>query len=193
MGQMVSWDFFSVLGIEVLPGRTFLPEEDLTPGTHPVVILSHRIWVRRFASDPGTVGSTVHLSGHPFTVIGIAQEGFKGISPILVSDLWVPLMMVGQVFPYPVNLEGRIDVWLNLVGRLKPGVNLEQARAAMDIVSEDLQQEYPGLNNGKSFTVMEADRTRLTHTDTTDNAVTLMTILMVVLGRVERARRYDLR
>jgi putative ABC transport system permease protein len=184
LGQLVSWDYFSVLGVEPVLGRTFLPEEDETPGTHPVAIISSRIWKLRFASDPTILGKTVLINDHSFTVVGVAPENFTSLSVILAADVWVPLMMVDRAFPYRVNLEGRIDPWLNLTGRLNDGVTLEQSHAALNILATDLEREYPELNHGKSFTPVEAERTRIAPNNTTDETSRLMSIVMVVVGLV---------
>ena len=113
-------------------GRTFLPEEDETENAVPVVILSHRVWEQRFDSDAEVLGQTVFINDRPFTVVGIAPEGFTGLSTIMAPDVWVPTMMVDQAFPYPVNLDGRGDPWLTLVGRLDPGVSPAQAQDELD-------------------------------------------------------------
>jgi predicted permease len=182
--QMVSWDFFQVLGVEMAAGRDFLPEEDETPGTHPVAILSHRVWRGQFGADLSVLGETIYLNGHHFTVIGVAQKGFTGLSVIVKPELWTPLMTVGQVFPYPVNLNGRIDPWLNLVGRLQPEVSKDQVAAALDVIGADLAEAYPNLNQAKRFTAVEANRTRISHTDTTDATAAFGALLMAAVGLV---------
>ncbi len=92
-GQLVTGNFFDALGVRPVLGRGFLPEEDKTPTTHPVVVLSHNFWQRRFAADPSIVGQTVTLNGHAFTVIGVAPPGFRGTEAYLNLDLFVPMMM----------------------------------------------------------------------------------------------------
>ncbi len=160
-GQLVSWNYFDVLGVEPDLGRAFLPEEDQTPGTHPVAVLSHRLWRNLFGSDPNVLGRTVHINGYPFTTVGVAPEEFRGMSVILSTDIWVPLHMAEQALPYTPHFDGRVNPWLFLIGRLKPGVALEQARAELDILAANLEDEYPRLNQGKTFPVVEASRNRL--------------------------------
>jgi predicted permease len=184
LGQLVSWDYFSILGVQAETGRTFLEEEDQTLGTHPVAVLSHASWQRRFGADPGIVGGEVSINGFPFTVVGVAPEGFGGLSTILTTEVWVPLMMAEQAFPYSVNLEGRVDPWLYLVGRLRSGVSSAQAQAAMDVLSASLRQEHPALNEGKSVTVVAASRTRIYPDATIDSAERLSAILMGIVGLV---------
>jgi hypothetical protein len=95
--QLVSGNFFDALGVRPILGRTFLPEEDTTPNTHPVVVLSHTFWERRFAGDPSIVGRTVALNGRAFTIIGVTPAGFRGTQPYLNLDLFVPMMMQSSV------------------------------------------------------------------------------------------------
>jgi predicted permease len=184
MGQLVSWNYFSVLGVEAHLGRTFLAEEEETPGTHPVAVLSHRIWKGRFGSDTEITGKTVLINEHPFTVVGIAPQGFTGTSVVLAPDVWVPLMMVDQAFPYAVKLDGHRDPWLFLFGRLKPGVGLAQAQASLDVLAANLERQYPDQYEGKSITIVEANRTRILPDSTTDVAESLTAIVTGVAGLV---------
>jgi predicted permease len=184
MGEMVSWNFFDVLGARPALGRTFRPEEDETEGQYPVAILSHRVWKRSYGSDPEILGQTVFVNDRPFTVVGIAPEGFTGLMTIMAPDVWVPTMMVGQAFPYPVKLDGRGDPWLTLVGRLDSGVSLPQAQDELDRLAADLAREHPGDNTGKGFTAVEANRTRILPNQTTDSASQLTGLLMAVVALV---------
>src|SRR5216684_4600874 len=77
-GEVVSGNYFAVLGVEPILGRAFLPEEDQIPGSHPVVVLSHQLWQRRFGGDSGVVGSNIRIDGHAFTIVGVAPKGFHG-------------------------------------------------------------------------------------------------------------------
>jgi putative ABC transport system permease protein len=182
-GQLVSWNYFSVLGIQPSLGRPFLPEEDQTPGTHPVAILSDRIWKSLFGTDPEIIGRTIHINGYPFTVVGVAPEGFRGMSVALATDVWVPLHMADQATPYTPQFDGRIDPWLYLVGRLRPGKSLAEAQADMDVLASNLEDEYPDLNQGKGFPVVAAGRNRI-GIGPVDEAKALIVILMGVVGVV---------
>ena len=161
MGEIVSGDFFPTLGIEMARGRGFLPEEDRTPGSHPVVVISHRVWHDRFGSAEGIIGRSLDVNGRDFTIVGVAPDYFRGINVILTTDLWVPQMMVDAAYPYSVNLEGRIDPWMGLTARLRPGVTLEQAQAAVDAVAVELEAEFPDDNTGKTFTAIALDDNRI--------------------------------
>lgn len=97
MGELVSGNFFSVLGIQPALGRAFLPEEDEVADRNPVTVISHSYWQERFAGDPSVLGQTLRLNGLPFTIVGIGPERLKGMIPGVVTDLWVPSMMLDHL------------------------------------------------------------------------------------------------
>ena len=99
-GFDVSGNYFDVLGVKPALGRGFLPEEDQTPDPHPVVILSHACWQKRFAGDPSIIGRKILLNTHPFTVVGVAPAGFVGTEVAFAPEFWVPLMMAKQIEPH---------------------------------------------------------------------------------------------
>src|ERR1700676_42331 len=133
-GDLVSGNYFDVLGVHAAIGRTFTPEDDRTPGAHPVVVLSYEYWKRRFGGDPGVVNHTVTLNAHPMTIIGIAQAGFRGVGVGEAPQVFVPMMMRSQMSPGMDDLQNRRSMWLNIFGRLKPGVSREQAEVAMNTI-----------------------------------------------------------
>jgi macrolide transport system ATP-binding/permease protein len=155
-GEIVSGNYFSVLGVKAFAGRTFSPEEDQTPGAHPVAVVSHGLWTRRFGSAPDLIGKTVMLNGHSFTVVGIAPEGFKGTIVGLSPDIWVPLMMQAQAKPGPDLLNKRDARALFIIGRLKPGVDLEQAQTSMKGLARQLEQSYTDTNKGIGVALLPA-------------------------------------
>jgi putative ABC transport system permease protein len=125
---LVSGNYFEVVGTRPALGRFFAPSEDATPDTHPVVVLSHEFWSRRFNSDPLILGRTLRLNNRPYHVVGVAQEGFAGTS-IAGADFWVPMAMDAHVRAGDRSLRGEHNaVWMTALGRLKPGVSIEQAR-----------------------------------------------------------------
>ncbi|HEV2860919.1 MAG TPA: ABC transporter permease [Pyrinomonadaceae bacterium] len=145
-GELVSGNYFDVMGVKPALGRGFLPEEDSTPNTHPVTVIGHTLWQRRFGADPSIVGKTVYLNGQAFTVVGVMPESFLGGEYYLRKGFWVPLMMAQK---FGRRAEWRTDrgytLW-KLYGRLKPGVTMEQAETDLNLVAGDLAKLYPGEN-----------------------------------------------
>src|SRR6185369_7358673 len=161
-GSIVSGNFFDALGVRAELGRTFLPEEDRTPNTHPVAVISHGLWQRRFGSDPGIAGQQLTLNGHQFTIVGVTPSGFEGPEVLGTNDIYVPMMMQALVRPprggfsgdmNPDLLGRRGSRWLRIIGRLKPGVTREQAQAGMTALAAALEQAYPNENSIRVATV----------------------------------------
>jgi predicted permease len=142
-GQAVSGNYFDVMQVKPFMGRGFLPEEDGAPGAHPVVVLGHSLWERRLGSDPNIVGKTLKLNNRPYDVIGVAPKSFKGSKFGLSMDFWVPIAMVEELRGVTDWLKSRNSHWMNVIGRLKPGVSLAQATAEMNAISSRLNQIYP--------------------------------------------------
>jgi predicted permease len=146
-GDLVSGNYFDVLGVHAAIGRTLTAEDDRTPGAHPVVVLSYRYWKRRFGADPGVLNQTILLNAHPMTIVGIAQAGFKGVGVGEAPEVFVPMMMRAEMSPGMNDLENRRSMWLIMLGRLKPGVSLQQAEAAMNALWKPiLELEAKDLN-----------------------------------------------
>ena len=148
-GLIVSGNYFEALQVRPAAGRFFLPEEDRTPDTHPVVVLSYDFWQRRFGGNAGVVNRSVEINKHPFTVIGIAPQGFKGTQNGLAMDLYVPVMMSNKVKNARVDFTSHGNHWLASLARLKPGVTVQQAQAEMDRINADLGREFPESNETK--------------------------------------------
>ena len=142
-GQLATCNYFEVLGVRAARGRLFGPAEDRVPGEHPVLVLSHTAWSERFGSDPGVVGSTVRVNGHPFTVLGVAPAGFRGTVLGTDPEFWAPMMSYREIVPGWEFPEERREVWLGAVGRLADGVDLATARAQVGTIEAQLMQEYP--------------------------------------------------
>src|SRR5262245_34710111 len=155
-GEDVTGNYFSGLGVEMFAGRGFLPEENKTPGAHPVAVISFNLWRNHFAADTGLIGKTVKLNDRDFTVIGIAPRGFSGARFAgYVPDVWVPLMMKQQLTRDSFDhLNNRKSNFLMLHGRLKPGVTKEQAQAAMNLIARQLEQAYPERSWGNVIKVI---------------------------------------
>ena len=139
-GEVVSGNYFTVLGIRMAAGRGFLPDEDKTPGAHPVAVISHKLWRARFGGDSSAVGRTIKINGHPFTVVGVAEEKYPGLIRGLSVDLWIPAMMIAQATPGSDSLVERGDRGFLVIGRLRPGATLDQARADFRTIGEQLYQ-----------------------------------------------------
>jgi putative ABC transport system permease protein len=146
-GVLVSGNYFGVLGVTAALGRTFSPDEDRTAGTHPVAVLSYGLWQRRFASDPTIIGRTITLNTFTFTVIGVGPAEFRGVRRGLSPDLYLPIQMITQAWPTrsAKDLTNRGFSWLNVMGRLKPGLNRLQAQDAMSSLSSRIEKNYPGF------------------------------------------------
>lgn len=130
-GMVVSGNYFDVLGVRAIAGRTFLPEDDGAPGANPVAVLSHALWTNRFGADPSIVGKPVTINGHRFEVVGVAAQGFGGLDMEPVA-LWLPVAMTPVAMPDQKGLLESVDgQWLYAVGRLKPGVSMKRASAAL--------------------------------------------------------------
>jgi predicted permease len=148
---VVSGNYFDVLGVKAARGRTFLADEDKTPGTHPVVVLSDSLWKRSFGADPGVVGKTVSINRQDFSVVGVAPDGFRGTDLGQGPDMWVPMMMHNVVQPGFDWYDTRRGLFLGMIGRLQPGVSIEQAQASLTGFAGHLAQTFPTDNDGRSI------------------------------------------
>src|SRR5215213_8887973 len=142
-GQVVSANYFDVVQVKPIMGRTFLPDEDKTVGANPVVVLSHSFWRRRMVSDPNVVGKTVQLNNRAYQVIGVAPEYFVGTKFALALDFWTPISMAEDLRRSPELLASRGSHWMNVIGRLKPGVSIAQSSAEVSAIAVRLNQAYP--------------------------------------------------
>ncbi|HSF18643.1 MAG TPA: ABC transporter permease [Vicinamibacteria bacterium] len=141
-GELVSGTFFPGLGVRPAIGRLFTAEDDLIPGGHPVVVLGHGYWRRRFAESPDVVGSAISINGHPMTVVGVSEAGFHGVEVGVSVDLYVPIMMQAQVIPTWTRGIGDWRArWLTPMARLAEGVSLEEAQAGINVLYSQLLQE----------------------------------------------------
>ena len=153
-GQIVSANYFTILGVRPLLGRLLQDSDDAPDHSHSVAVLSHELWTKTFASNPSIVGQTISLNSKPFMVIGVAPPGFQGTT-LLKPDAWTPISAAADTMPrLGANIVNRRQaVWLVMGGRLKDGVRIAQADAEARAIGASLEKEYPNENRGKSLTV----------------------------------------
>ncbi|MBI3653987.1 MAG: ABC transporter permease [Acidobacteria bacterium] len=154
-GYEVSGNYFQVLGVQAVKGRMFTSEEDRVPLANPLAVLSYGCWQRRFASDPDIIGNKVIINGHSFQIIGVAPPGFVGTELIFLPEVWVPMTMQEWIEPGNAWLERRSTQNIFVTGRLKPEVSREQAEASLNLLSQQLGQEYPNENEGLSIVLTQ--------------------------------------
>ena len=154
-GELVSGTYFPVLGVGTAVGRTFTNEEDQIPGGHPVAMLSFSYWHSRFGGKTDMVGKSVIVNGYAMTIVGIAREGFEGVELGYRTQIFVPVMMKKQMTPLWDELTNRRWRWVNALGRLKPGVTMEQAQAALQPFFHsmlEMEVKEPAFRNASSYT-----------------------------------------
>lgn len=144
-GEMVSAELARLLGVEMAAGRWFSAEEDATAGGSAVAVIGHDLWQRRFGTSPDVVGESIDLNGHVFTVVGVAEPGFRGMGD--EAQVWLPVTMA-SVVESPPYVELRSFRWLRAVGRLADGVAPDAAQEALERVTSRLEEEHPVANEG---------------------------------------------
>jgi macrolide transport system ATP-binding/permease protein len=195
IGEAVSGNYFDLLGVKPSSGRAFLPEEDQTPGSHPVVVISQGLWRRRFGADPALIGKTITINNQSLTVIGVAPPQYTGMIRGLATELWIPVMMIPQLEPQSgmAMLNSRGNSWLFLVGRLKPEATLEQARARIDLIARQLREAYPqgwmekraesGVTLERSMIILPESETRI-HPDAHAAAYAFIALALTIINLV---------
>lgn len=141
LGHAVSGNYFDALQVPMETGRGFRAEEDRTPGTHPVAVIGHGLWTRRFGGDPAVVGATLHLNSQQLTVVGVASPAFRGTLLGLSVDVWTPLMMQERL--RGVALEARDDRWIIGLGRVREGVSRAAAESELRNIGRELEAASP--------------------------------------------------
>jgi predicted permease len=149
-GELVSGNYFEVLGVRPALGRVFNQEDDRAPGAHPVVVLSHAYWTRRFGADPAILNKTLTVNGTLMTVIGVSREGFRGVQVGQTPDVFVPMMMKAQMTPNWNGLDDYSDYWLAIMGRLKPGMSRAQTEEAVRPSYRSILEEVLSRRGGRS-------------------------------------------
>jgi len=148
--ELVSGNYFEVLGVEPALGRVFSMDDERAPGADAVVVLNYDYWRRRFAGYEGIVGESVRVNGHPMTVVGVAAPGFQGVSLGYSPKLHVPVTMKRQVTPWWHDLDNRRSRWVQVFARLRDGVSREQAEASIRVPHKQIitmEAEEPAFEN----------------------------------------------
>jgi predicted permease len=152
-GQMVSASFFDLLGVRPAAGRFFLPDEDTKPGGNNVAVLSYALWTNKFGANPNAVGQIITLNATPFTIVGIAPNGFKGTFTFNNAEaIWVPVSMYPQILAgfFKDNFNTRRFLATVVYGRLKDGVSIASAEASLKTIASGLENAFPRDNAGRS-------------------------------------------
>jgi predicted permease len=147
-GELVSGNYFEVLGVKPALGRLLTQDDDLVPGGHPLIVLSHGYWTRHFGADSGILNKTLIVNGVSMTVVGIVRPGFNGVQVGQTPDIFIPITMKAQMTPNWDGLNDHRDYWLAIIGRLNPGLSREQAEGAVTpVYRQIIEEELPLLGN----------------------------------------------
>ena len=166
-GAIVTGNYFDMLGARAALGRAISPEDDRTPNAHPVIVISNRLWRNRFGGGSEVIGREVALNGHRFTVIGVMPAGFEGAEILEKLDVYTPMTMQAVARPPSGGFSGEMNPdllsqrgrgWMRMIGRLKPGVSIEQAQAGMAVIARRLEQAYPSENQGIIATLFSVSK-----------------------------------
>jgi hypothetical protein len=154
LGELVSGNYFPLLGVEPALGRLFTASDDLHIDGHPYAVLSYAWWKTRFSGDPHIIGQTVRVNNYPLTVVGVSRPGFDGMEPGLPAQIFIPMAMAQAVWPGFGEMFDRRERWVNVYGRLKPGVSAEQARAGLQPLFHQIidgEVQMPAFRNATPF------------------------------------------
>ncbi len=147
-GTLASSNYFEVLGVRPILGRSLESTAPIERLGTAEAVLGYGLWQNHFGADPSIIGKTVHINLHPYTIVGVAPEGFQGCKSGLRSDLWIPLGMDSQVWGSDRRIKNRDTPWLNVLGKLKPGVNHRQAENEPNILMQRLVERFPDAHKG---------------------------------------------
>ena len=150
-GYLATGNYFDVLGVKPLLGRMFHAEDDLHPGASPYAVLSYGSWQSRFGGDREVIGKTIRINRQPYTVIGVAPREFHGTEVFYWPEVWVPMMMQAHIEPGNSWLEEPMTFNTWVIGRLKPGISIQQATANLNTIAAELARRNPAANKGLSF------------------------------------------
>jgi macrolide transport system ATP-binding/permease protein len=183
--ELVTGGYWRLAGVAPHHGRFFGPETDAEPGAHPVAVLSHGLWQRRFGGDPGVIGRTIQVNLRPYGVAAVAPEGFRGLNLLAEPEMWVPAGQRGELASGQIAsfFELRRGLMMWVYGRLAPGATIEQAEAALAGLAGELERAYPEENAGRSLAVVPAAEAAI-HPDRRGWFDLAGKVLMTVVGLV---------
>ena len=164
IGEVVTGNYFQLLGVRAAIGRTILPEDDRA-GAPRVMMIAHRVWMKSFGGDPGVIGRPVHMRGQVYTIVGVTPERFTGMVPMLQPEMWVPLAWVEEIEPAGIQdsvpsptgntrLERRGQRWMFIRGRLKDGETATSAAANLQVIMRQLAAAHKPTNDGRTVSVV---------------------------------------
>jgi len=193
MGEIVTGNYFQVLGVPAAAGRTILPEDDV-PGAPRVVMVSHRYWTRELGSAADVIGRTLRIRGTAYVIVGVAARGFSGMVPVLSPELWIPASASLEVEPVGMHdtvpsptgttrLDRRADRWLFIRARLEPGKTIDDARANLTVLMSRLDAANPITNKDRRLTLKATNDVHF-HPSVDPVAVPIAVGLLVVVGLV---------
>ena len=183
-GQLVTQGYFEALGLIPAKGRFFLPGEVSTPGSAPVAVLSYGAWKNRFNSVANVIGKTLEINGTPFTVVGVAPQGFLGVSAVFGPDVWLPATMAQQVLPPELQdvLRQRGKPFFQGIARLKSGISRGQADASIETLAAALRREYTDANAGHTISVQPVTTALFSTTGGEGGLALASTVLLLIVG-----------
>jgi putative ABC transport system permease protein len=182
---LVSGNYFDLLGVKMAMGRAFHQQEVQNAGNANVAVIAYDFWKRHFAGNPNAIGSVVQVNGNAFNIIGVAAPDFHGSNALIRHSVFVPINAIDLLYPgewKSINKRSRNGEY-NFVGRLRPGVSMEKAQAAVTLMAERLSKEYPNIHQGQRATVYPEPRTRM-ETEAVSYLPPVTTIFMTLVGLV---------
>jgi len=185
-GQLVSANYFDVLGVQPAQGRFFLPDEDTKPSGNNVAVVSYSFWADKLGSDPQAIGKVLTLNAMPYTIIGVAPRGFKGTFTLFSAEqIWIPNSMYPQILTgfFKDFFSERRGLFTTTIGRLRPGVGMGQAEASLKTMASRLEKEYPKDNAGRSIALTSLSEAAV-GANQHDQIALAGTMMMAVVGLV---------
>ncbi len=197
LAEMVSGNFFTMLGVKPAVGRLFGPEEDdSVPESHPVAVLSYDYWVNRFDRDPNVVGAKILVNNYPMTIVGVSAQGFAGLDPAQAPQIRVPILMKKAVAPSWVWFEwdDRRTRWVQVFARLKPGYTAESAQPLLQVLfrqTREYESTLPAARNWSPYQrdrflegTIQVEKAAGGYSEFRDNFSTALIVLMCMVGLV---------